>query len=233
RLAPARVSLVPGNHDVYTRGAARSGRFESYLGEYATSDLPNVAAESRDFTYPYVRLCGPAAIIGLSSALPRPPLIASGALGAAQRRALERILSHPALQGRLPVLLQHHPPLPRPSLVDQLLGGLYDGRAERRLLQALPRGLVLHGHLHRRMWSRLPGPQGQVDVLGATSASLVHGRPDRSGGFNQLEIDDEGRLAACHAVAWNREKATFQEVELPAPAPHQGAPDRPRRAPSR
>src|SRR5262249_36272400 len=78
QLSPDRVSLVPGNHDTYTRGAHRSKRFQKVFAAYLRTDLPEFETESG---FPYVHLRGPAAIIGLSTALPRPPLVASGMLG--------------------------------------------------------------------------------------------------------------------------------------------------------
>src|ERR1700734_796063 len=33
-LSPRDVTIVPGNHDVYTRGAHATGRFASYFAEY-------------------------------------------------------------------------------------------------------------------------------------------------------------------------------------------------------
>src|SRR5579871_2104455 len=39
-LSPKDVTIVPGNHDVYTRGAHVNKRFEAYFGDYLASDLP-------------------------------------------------------------------------------------------------------------------------------------------------------------------------------------------------
>src|SRR5208282_3996755 len=45
RLSPHDVSIVPGNHDVYTRGALTSRRFSTYFADYMTSDLPDLAID--------------------------------------------------------------------------------------------------------------------------------------------------------------------------------------------
>src|SRR5205085_8489886 len=37
-----RISAVPGNHDLYTRGAMRDRRFTTYFAEYVKSDLPEL-----------------------------------------------------------------------------------------------------------------------------------------------------------------------------------------------
>jgi 3',5'-cyclic AMP phosphodiesterase CpdA len=52
-LDPAHVSIVPGNHDAYTRGAVRSGRFFSWFSAFVQSDLPDLAGPEG---FPFVRL---------------------------------------------------------------------------------------------------------------------------------------------------------------------------------
>src|SRR3954453_21041326 len=39
-----RLTIVPGNHDLYTRGAMRSQRFTHSFSRYLESDLPELAA---------------------------------------------------------------------------------------------------------------------------------------------------------------------------------------------
>src|ERR1700733_15956621 len=41
-MDPARVTLAPGNHDLYTRGSLSSRRFERYFAAYLRSDLPEL-----------------------------------------------------------------------------------------------------------------------------------------------------------------------------------------------
>ena len=125
-LAPNQVSLVPGNHDMYTRGAYRAQRFSRYFERYLASDLPEIELGVGGF--PFVHLRGPVAIIGLSTAIPRPPLVASGQLGGPQLRAFERILAHPEVRRRTVVVLQHHPWHNPESITRTVLEGLFDAR---------------------------------------------------------------------------------------------------------
>jgi 3',5'-cyclic AMP phosphodiesterase CpdA len=215
-LPPEQVSLVPGNHDAYTGGAHRSRRFARSFATYLRSDLADLSPPGEVF--PYVHLRGPAAIIGLSTAVPRPPLVASGQLGQEQLLALERILAHPEVRDRTPVILQHHPVHNGSSRVKRILEGLADAEEEVRILGRLSRGLVLHGHLHRRIHRRIATPSGRLDAVGATSASLLHDSDERMAGFNVYEIRPDGSVGPMESHRMDPETEEFREVPIPASA---------------
>jgi 3',5'-cyclic AMP phosphodiesterase CpdA len=214
-LPPDRVSMVPGNHDVYTRGAHRTRRFFRYFEACLRSDLPGLAAPELGGVFPFVRLRGPVALIGLSTALPRPPLMASGSLGDPQLRALERILAHPEVRARTPVILQHHPWHNPPSRAKTLFEGLWDADAEGLALRDVERGLLLHGHLHRRVHRQLRTARGLIDAIGATSASLVHESEERMAAFNVYEIDDDGVIVGLGSHRLDPGSGAFHEVAIP------------------
>jgi 3',5'-cyclic AMP phosphodiesterase CpdA len=216
-LPPSRVSLVPGNHDTYTRGAYRERRFAATFARFLLSDLPELTP--RGEVFPYVQLRGPAAIVGLSTALPRPPLVASGALGRAQLDALERILDHPEVRSRTPVLLQHHPIHNPKGLAKRSLEGLIDSAEEAHLLRRVARGLLLHGHLHRRVHQTLITHAGHIDAIGATSASLLHASDERMAGFNVYELRADGAIASIGSHMLSPDGETFREVSVPRAAP--------------
>src|SRR3984957_16768312 len=76
--APDRVTVIPGNHDAYVR--ATHHRFAEPFGHYLDGDdAPDAGA-----AFPFLRRRGPLALIGVSSAVPTPPLMATGWLGRAQ-----------------------------------------------------------------------------------------------------------------------------------------------------
>jgi 3',5'-cyclic AMP phosphodiesterase CpdA len=211
-MSPKDVSVVPGNHDLYTRGALRTQRFTDYFREYIQSDLAPGSIALGPF--PYVKLRGAVAFIGLSSAVPRLPLIASGELGAGQREALVRILEHPEVRSRTPVILMHHPPHNPASQSKAFAEGLHDSRLLLGHLVGLRRGLVLHGHLHRRLAQRIAD---DVTSVGATSASLHHDDADRMAGFNAYEIDDAtGEIGAMTAHVYAPDAPQFSERAIPA-----------------
>jgi len=212
-LPAERVSMVPGNHDTYTAGSHRSQRFARTFAGYLRSDLPDLTPPGEVF--PYVHLRGPTAIIGLSTALPRPPLIASGSLGRGQLAALERILAHPEVRDRTVVILQHHPIHNASSTAKRMLEGLTDAAEEARILGKVPRGLVLHGHLHRRIHRHLATERGRLDAVGATSASLLHESDERMAGFNVYEIGDDGAVRAIESHRIDPATEEFREVKIP------------------
>ena len=195
-LAANDVSMVPGNHDTYTVGAYKGRRFQCYLGEYITSDLPGASGVPGAGRFPYVRLRGPIAIIGLSTAVPRMPLVASGKLGKQQRMALHALLAHDEVQHRMPVILQHHPWHQPDNARKRFMQGLVDAEREHHVLRGVSRGLLLHGHLHRRIHRTIATDRGAIDAIGSTSASLLHDDESRMSGFNIYQISDDGRLGS-------------------------------------
>jgi len=214
-LPPEQVSIVPGNHDAYVAGAFRRERFQQYLGEFMTSDLPVATFLPGIRGFPFVRWRGPVALIGLSTARPRPPLVASGRVGSHQCVALSRALDHPETQRRTVVVLQHHPWHGFASLTKTRLEGLVDAGQQLNALSRLPRGLLLHGHLHRRVRRRITTEVGHLDAVGTTSASLVHHHPDKAAGFNVYEIADDGAITDVSALRVDPETGATAPAELP------------------
>jgi 3',5'-cyclic AMP phosphodiesterase CpdA len=194
RAGPAGISVVPGNHDLYLPSITREGRFERHFGPFVRSDLPEIGVGVVAGAYPFVRLRGPAAIIGLSSAVPRPPFIAAGYLGREQLRALNAVLEHPEVTRRVAVVLVHHPPIDSRNCLLRLRDGLADAAPLHQVLATLSRGLVLFGHLHVRVRCRF----GPLDVVCASGAALDHPNDSIRAGYNLYELDDRG-VAAMEA----------------------------------
>ncbi|RLB65833.1 MAG: metallophosphoesterase [Deltaproteobacteria bacterium] len=214
-MSADRVSMVPGNHDTYTRGAYRDRRFEGHFGEHITSDLPGASGVPGLDRYPFVRLRGPVAIIGLSTALPRPPLVASGHLGKPQRMALHSLLAHDQVRRRTPVILQHHPWHNPASRAKTALEGLTDAADELLVLDQLDRGLLLHGHLHKRVHRRLTTSRGHLEAIGSTSASLVDTNPAKMAGFNLYEIDAAGAVGQIDSFVLDPSSGKVTPTPLP------------------
>jgi 3',5'-cyclic AMP phosphodiesterase CpdA len=214
-LDASRVTIVPGNHDLYTRGALDTRRFEKYLGAYLASDLPELTVDAGGARFPIVKLRGPVAIIALSSAVPRAPFVAAGELGPAQIAALARVLAHPEVARRVPVVALHHPAVHTLSPLKAYIEGLRDAPALLAELEPLSRGLVLHGHLHRRIQRTVPTAAGQLVQVGATSASLHHEEPDRMAGFNVYDVGEGDAAPRVEAYVYEPGAETFRLESVP------------------
>lgn len=208
------VTVVPGNHDVYLPATHRDRRFPHHFGRFLDSDLPEFACDLPAGPFPCVKLRGTVAFIALSSAVPRPPFVSGGSVGGPQLDALERLLAHPAVRQRTPVVLIHHPPVDaRPRLM-QLRDGLADAAALRGVLASLARGLVLFGHLHVRRRCTVVTPAGTIDAIGASGAALDHPDAAIRAGFNLYVVDDDGGVASVEAHVIDPVRGGFERVCL-------------------
>ncbi|MGQ9367800.1 metallophosphoesterase family protein [Azospirillum sp. ST 5-10] len=166
--APERVSVVPGNHDatVAVPWGIGLGRWQPWM----TGDGADAGGPAG---FPYVRIRGPVAFVGVSTAVPTLPLLATGTVGTAQRARVEAVLNELAARGLFRVVLMHHPPLPVGGGARK---GLTDRRAVQGVLARAGAELVLHGHHHRNHRGLLPGPGGRsIPVVGVASASGAEG----------------------------------------------------------
>ena len=182
---PQQVTVVPGNHDAYVRATRHrfAGAFERYLrGDVAADGTP----------FPFVRRRGPLALIGVSSAVPTPPLMATGRLGRAQLDALDRDLAQMSADEAFRVLLVHHP-LHSDSRMKQLT----DSKALRAVLKRRGVELVLHGHdhIHSTMW--IEGTDRQIPAIGVPSASALAHRHYPAAAYNLFSIARDGDKWRC------------------------------------
>ncbi len=170
--SPERVSVVPGNHDIYTHqgaGACLANWSRNMTGSGPGAEL---AAGPQ---FPYVRRLEHVAIVGLNSALPTPPFRAFGEIGDGQRARLAALLDQLEGEGAVRVVLIHHPPLPGLAKPNS---ALRDADQLAEVLRRHGAELVLHGHNHRAMATTLVGPNGPGAVIGVPSASIAvpHGQ---------------------------------------------------------
>ncbi len=176
------VSFVPGNHDAYTMGSmphlART--FADWTDGAAG---PNAGAGFKP--YPYLKVRGEVALIGLSSGVPTAPFLASGRMGAEQGRAFAKMLDDTAAQGLCRVVMIHHPPHRAGANLGR---GLSDARTFEAIIAKHGADLVLHGHNHRHAVAWLKGPTHFVPVVGVASASAVPGTPSHRAAYHVFSI---------------------------------------------
>jgi 3',5'-cyclic AMP phosphodiesterase CpdA len=181
---PVPITVIPGNHDVYTRGSARHQRFESYLGHLMEGERID------DETYPFMLRRDDVALIGVSTAVATLPLYATGRLGAAQLERLSVLLERARDERLCRVVLIHHPPV---EGVSKARHDLKDLAAFGEVIAAHGAELILHGHEHVRFEGVLPGPNGDhVPVHGIGSGTSLSNRPGRQASFSVYRASRDG-----------------------------------------
>lgn len=184
---PLGYVTIPGNHDVYLHDSIREQRFEKHFHEFLRNDAPDLASPDG---WPMVRLVGDeVAVVTVRSARPNPQIWrSSGMVELGELEALRRVLADPRLRDRFVVIATHYA-LRRPDgSPDRLAHGLVNAEAMLRAIAHLPRGCVLHGHIHERFRLRLPGVR--PTIFGAGSATH-----EGEEGFWMLEIERDGGMA--------------------------------------
>lgn len=176
--------VLPGNHDVYTRGAARSERLAQWFGPWMHQDGPLARLRVPGLT-----------ILGLNPN--RPHLTASGVVPAAQLDALPAALEA-ALPDDAVILALHYPIVGRHGpLYTDWEHGL---RNATDLVAAVSRSarrpdLIVHGHVHHGYRATLTLPDGtaipQFDP--GSGGHRFDAARDRAACFNVYEVDN-GRL---------------------------------------
>jgi 3',5'-cyclic AMP phosphodiesterase CpdA len=186
---PEAVSFVPGNHDAYVRGSLEG--LLAACGPYTADDSGAVAQ------FPYLRRRGEVALVGLSSAIPTKPFVATGRLGPSQLAAAETLLRTLATEPGRPcrVVMIHHPPHPGGASPGR---ELKDAGAFTAMIARVGAELILHGHNHVASLAQIPGPAGRsIPVVGVPSASALpdgHGAiPSRRASYLLYEIARAGQ----------------------------------------
>jgi hypothetical protein len=79
----------------------------------------------------------------------------------------------------------------------------------------LSAGMILHGHLHRRVQRISPTAGGKIHHVGATSASLHHAERAKMAGFNLYVIEADGTVGAIEAHVLEPGARTFRTEGVP------------------
>jgi len=135
-------------------------------------------------------------LIGLSSAVPTAPFMATGTLGRAQIAALERILVSLSTEQVFRVLLVHHP-----LRSDSRPKRLTDSAPLIALLNKHGVELILHGHdhIHSTMW--FDGPDGRIPSIGVPAASALARGRHPAAAYNLYTIERDGNAWRCEQTS--------------------------------
>jgi 3',5'-cyclic AMP phosphodiesterase CpdA len=211
--APDQVSVVPGNHDALVPMAPEQG-----LGLWA----PWMSGDDGAAAWPYLRVRGELALIGLRTGWPTAPLLAGGSLGTEQLQRLDRLLQEQAELGRCRVLMLHHPVV---SGVVSRRKALADAEALRELIRRRGAELLLHGHARDAHFGQLRGPQGGVLSLGLPSSSAVPNPKDEGARWHLLRLEPAaaGWTLSIGVRRWDAHRDAFASAgnfRLRIPSPH-------------
>lgn len=178
---PDDISLIPGNHDAYVpRALDKACRAWS---PWMTGDHTDPPSDRYDF--PYLRVRGPAAIIGVSSARATAPFLASGYFEEKQEGRVAKLLDETRRRGLFRVILIHHPPIRGATGAHKRLFGI--GRFN-KMVARHGAELVLHGHTHLATVHWMDGQEGRVPVVGVAAAGQAYGGRKPAGHYNLFDI---------------------------------------------
>jgi 3',5'-cyclic AMP phosphodiesterase CpdA len=215
--SPDRVTAIPGNHDAYVRLHPERGTGH-WLPYMQSNEAGDALIRTPPSGFPFIRRFGDVALIGLSSAIPTMPFVATGRLGSAQCALLGLALEELGRQGLFRVVLIHHPPLPGQSSWRR---GLRDATAFTAILKDKGAELVLHGHNHEQTLFELPTATGPAIVVGVPSASEAMSGTVPAARYNEYRIDRVGNGWRCEMVGravaetathvWECERRTLRD----------------------
>ncbi len=180
--APDAISVVPGNHDAYVREP-----WQETFAQWSAYMRGDNAGEGADAetAFPSLRVRRHVALIGLSSAQPSAPFLATGRLGEGQLQRLDRILERTAGAGLFRIVMLHHPPA---AHTVRWRKSLRDGEMLRAMLKRHEVELVLHGHAHFSAATYLDPGLGRNLAIGVPSASAIGKKVDRHATYHVYRI---------------------------------------------
>jgi len=198
---PVPSTVIPGNHDTYTRGSVAAARCETFLGHHMEGEREG------EHRYPFVQRFEGVALIGLSTGIATRPFRAVGRLGPGQLSRLATVLATLRAEGRARVILIHHPVLPGESGPHKELLDLEEFGA---VVAQHGAELVLHGHEHRRIDGALPGPEGEAVVHGIASGTALSQSPKYRASFSLYDADASSIRRTIYQ--WNGTEFTCNET---------------------
>jgi 3',5'-cyclic AMP phosphodiesterase CpdA len=203
---PLRVSLLPGNHDRYTRGAMRNRKFEQHFGDLMPARR-----------FPWMRwLDERTAILGLDAT--RSHLSARGFLPPAQMDEASALLEHQR-PGRL-IIANHYPvEAPEPYRRELAVKRLKNQQRVRDWLANLGPHLYCCGHVHAA-WVFRPTCLPNQLCINAGAPLLRDPRGLRLPGFQLIEIEGPSVRVVHHAWdgnAWRTLVMVDEASALAAP----------------
>jgi 3',5'-cyclic AMP phosphodiesterase CpdA len=176
-----RMTLVPGNHDLYTSAEAWRWALQGPLAAFreTSADKPGRVIE-----------CAGVRILPIDVARHQPVTRSAGWIADEELKLIQRHGLDTGLSDRPLVLVQHHPPFVRPTKALHWIDGLVGAKHLMTLLETFRHLFVLHGHLHSAVNRALSC--GVARILGATAVV-----DDRESSRVRLYDVRDGQLTAA------------------------------------
>lgn len=184
---PARVTMVPGNHDRTTSGSMWRRRFEEFFGDC----LPAPA-------FPWLRpLDEQTAVLGLDPT--RPDISARGRIPVAQLVEAQSLIANPATRPRRLIVACHYPVAAPPLYQRELsLKRMKNDEAVRAWLAGVGPHLYCCGHVHAA-WAFLPPELPRQICLNAGAPLMRDPTGFRLPGFLEILLKDAMVTVTHHA----------------------------------
>ena len=199
----AQMSVVPGNHDVYTAGAYRGHLYEKHFGDL----MWRGAAPPPSARYPFHKEVGSVQVVGFSSAVPSLPLFATGRVDGDQLTRMEQLSEQHRFRERFVIGMVHHN-LHNRNWKKNALHGLTNRSEVLERCEAAGIDLLLHGHTHQAHRHRF----GDMWVVGCGSSTWTDPHPDRLARYNVMHVDD-GALTCVDVRRFDPVQGGFVELE--------------------
>lgn len=199
------IAVIPGNHEACV--SSDWGDTFALWQDYMGSD-----PGAKEGGFPSLRVREDIAFIGLSTACPTPPLMATGRIDSNQLAALPRLLEDTGQRGLFRVLFLHHSPVPRQ---EKWRKRLINAEAISDLLATHGAELVLHGHGHRARRETLATRHGDVPVIAVPSASALglHGADIAAYNHYRVERDSDGWQLQVQTRRYDPQRTVFVAAE--------------------
>jgi len=196
-LGPSeQIAVIPGNHDAYVKEGLDSAT--NQWGDY----MKGMTLSDQQF--PFWRQEGCVALIGCSSAITTPPFFAHGEFDDEQAERLIEILKLTGDAGLYRIVMIHHPP--HDDVKQIWRRGLKGRNLFRKVIKDQGAELVLHGHLHRSMINPLPGPKGDIPLIGIASAASGNGGKYPPARYNLFDVQKVGNKFECQMTEFGYQR---------------------------
>ncbi|MBS3650834.1 metallophosphoesterase [Pseudaminobacter sp. 19-2017] len=178
---PKDVSVVPGNHDAYVPGA-----FDKICQLWS----PWMCGDGHEgtvgrLTFPYLRVRGNVALIGVSTARATAPFMANGFLREEQAHRLAELLEETGRRNLFRVIMIHHPPVRAAVPQHKRLFGIGNFH---RAVHEHGAELVLHGHSHDPSLYWVGRREKPIPVVGVAAGGQGFGGHHPPAQYNLFEI---------------------------------------------